>query len=289
MSHRLPHVTLPAVAQPLQQSVAAQTVAGHQRRSEAGPVRRAVRSPLAQPLRRIRPEGGTHPGRRLDAPRAVGVAAGGRVGRHRPVQQPPEQGLQLHIRGDDHEVDPIVSCRGPGPRAKRGPDPVRLTSATGRPRAEGGWGKHCEGRPKASAAHSRLGQAPAHRPPPATMLTGNYRHAILGEVARGDGLRFGGEPDSGSAMGPAWSGASGGPGGSASSDPRQGREFDRQGPRGRGAIFGVALRHPGIASAGDSAASLLTTSERALYGELECDRAAITTPARGTEGTVRRP
>ena len=218
-SQGLPYVALAAAAQPLQQPVAAQAVAGRQRRPVA--VRAAAaRSPLAQPLRRIRPEAART---QVDGS-TIHVPVGSRGGadRPRPIQQPPEQGLQLHIRGDDHEVGPIVSCRGPGPRAKRGPDPVRYRArrAGPGPRAVG---QAPGGRPKASAAHSRLGQAPAHRPSPATMLTGNHRHAVFGEVNRTNGWRIRRSrlrQRDAACMG--WWRAR--PSGSASSDPRRSSE-----------------------------------------------------------------
>ena len=66
----LPHVPLAAAAEPLQQAVAAQPVAGHQRRSDSRtasgvrPLRRSLRGPRRHPTgngARIQVDGSTHP------------------------------------------------------------------------------------------------------------------------------------------------------------------------------------------------------------------------------------
>ena len=130
----LPDVALAAAAEPLQQAVAAQPVAGRQRRPLAA---RPPRAPGATPRRTLaarRPAMRPDPGRRLDDPGA-GPAADEAVGAARPraIQQSPEEGPQVRVRGDDHGDGPLRIAPGTASRAAPGRRRPDLTGA-GTPR-----------------------------------------------------------------------------------------------------------------------------------------------------------
>ena len=168
----LPHVPLTAAAEPLQQAVAAQPVSGRQRRPLAVRPSLAPDGPPREVPAGLRPARGPDQGRRLDDPgaRRAGEGAVPSV-RPRIIQQSPEEGPQLRVRGDDHwglfrsirdGIRPAPSRAGDGP-TRGAPTPRGRPATRDRP----GRTRRIARPPRQTAVrvpHSRLGHGPGPRP-----------------------------------------------------------------------------------------------------------------------------